>query len=414
MKNSNKYRKWLNWGILNIAFMLTFFHRFSISAVADTLATDLSLSSTQLANLASMYFYSYALMQVPFGVLASKYGGKKVSFMGMVLCATGAFLFGMTENLYILYACRILVGIGSATVFISVMDVQSQWFDSSEFTKLTGFTSLIGNIGGIAAAAPFAFLVGYIGWKSSFKLIGVITVFVLALIWFGVKENAKESDTNIEQESAEVNVKGILLSGKFISIVLLSLTAMGGLMSFQGLWIIPYIKDTYGMTNESSAVLAMLISVGIILASMFMGTIEKVIGSKNKVATLSGAIFGISLITMLLLGKYKLIAMAAMFFMGGSANVAFIIAISMAKDMLPRSKSSLGISIINVAAFTGTIVLNALTGKIKDVISISNPSTNGYSLILVSYLAFIGVAIITLMFTSMRNGKVVVEKAIIK
>jgi predicted MFS family arabinose efflux permease len=400
VKKSTNYMKWLNWGILNLAFTLTFFHRFSMSAVTDALSRDLNLSSMQLANLASMYFYAYALMLIPIGILVSKYGGKKVSLLGMISCSIGSILFGTTENIYMLYFFRTLVGIGASTVFISVMDVQTKWFESSKFTKLTGFTSLIGNIGGMCAAAPLAFLVGYMGWKSSFKLIGFVNIIVVALIWFLVKEKPKQEDIKIEEENPILNVKEILLGSKFISIVLLSFSIMGGLMSFQGLWIIPYLKDSYNITNESAASFAMIISVAGILANASIGWIEKIIGSKRKIATLSSLAFTLCLVTMVLLGKYKFIGIIAIFIMGAAGIITFVIGISIAKDLIPGSKSSLGISIVDLAAFTGTIVLNSLTGAVMDFSSSSNLSIGGYSLILFSYLIFVCGSLILFIITS--------------
>lgn len=74
MRKSIDRYKWVVWGTLALAFLIVFFHRYATAVVADDLTRDLGLSGAQLGLLASMYFYAYALMQIPSGILADYVG----------------------------------------------------------------------------------------------------------------------------------------------------------------------------------------------------------------------------------------------------------------------------------------------------------------------------------------------------
>ena len=78
--NYNFY-KWRVWSILAISFVMSLFHRGAIGVISGDLSRDLGLTATELGNVASITFYTYAFMQIPAGLLWSIGNGNRINFI---------------------------------------------------------------------------------------------------------------------------------------------------------------------------------------------------------------------------------------------------------------------------------------------------------------------------------------------
>ncbi len=168
---SYSFYKWRIWSLLTFSFVLSLFHRGAMGVISPFLATDLNATATQISNIASVTFYSYALMQIPAGLLLDRYGYQIISALGILITGIGSILLGLTPYLTLAFWGRLFVGLGTSVIFISVLKAQSIWFSPKEFTKASGLLSFIGNMGGMLATFPLALLVGWIGWR--FSMIGL-------------------------------------------------------------------------------------------------------------------------------------------------------------------------------------------------------------------------------------------------
>ena len=120
MKSYNFY-KWRIWIILTFSFVLSLFHRGSMGVISSPMSADLNATATQVSNIASVTFYTYALMQIPAGLLLDLYGYRKISGLGVLLTGIGSILLGITPSISLAYMGRLLVGLGTSVIFISVL-----------------------------------------------------------------------------------------------------------------------------------------------------------------------------------------------------------------------------------------------------------------------------------------------------
>ncbi|MEW6691056.1 MAG: MFS transporter, partial [Pseudomonadota bacterium] len=85
--------RWTAYGLGTAAFVLAFFHRVAPGAVAADLREAYSASATMLGFIAALYFYPYAAMQLPSGVLADSAGPRKLFTAGSIVAGAGSLLF---------------------------------------------------------------------------------------------------------------------------------------------------------------------------------------------------------------------------------------------------------------------------------------------------------------------------------
>ena len=163
------------------------FQRIAIpGAVFDLLQQELSASAPYITAFGAIYMYIYAFNQLIIGVLVDRYGGFRVMLTGGIILGIGALLFPISSNLPIMYLSRILVGLGSSTFYLSLIRELKGCFSDKNFGIAISVMLCIGYCGGIAANAPFVFMMNYINWRviliilAGIILIGVIIFALLA------------------------------------------------------------------------------------------------------------------------------------------------------------------------------------------------------------------------------------------
>ena len=372
MKRSYDYYKWRNWGILVAAFLVVFFHRYSTAVVADNLSRDMGLTGTQISNLSSMYFYAYALMQLPSGLLSDFFGPRRTVTLGMLLAGAGSVLFGLAPGVMVAYIARLLVGLGVSVVFISLLKVQAVWFPKERFATMTGITSLVGNFGGILATTPLALLVLAIGWQQSFIAIGIISLALVAAIWFFILDAPEnvgytrlgEGGNGKPQFGLAESIKKVAsVPGTWLNAIVLA-GLMGGIMSFSGLWGVPYLVQVYGFTKTQASNYVLLLNLGILLGSPVVGILADKLGSKKKLIVIGSGALTLFWVYVLIIARAMppVWMLAPLYFIAGFLGIVFTLCFTQVKESNHPALSGTATGFINVAGFLATALLNLIIG----------------------------------------------------
>ena len=170
--------------LLLFAVLLYFFANFQRTvipgAIFSELQKDLDTPAANITAMGAFFMYIYAVSQLFSGILVDKFGGYRLMTFGGFLFCAGAILFPLGNSLILLYASRVLTGIGASTIYLSVVKETKRAFPGN-FGPAMGFAMLIGYAGSTAANAPFVGLIRYTGagWRNALFFAGLI----LSGIW---------------------------------------------------------------------------------------------------------------------------------------------------------------------------------------------------------------------------------------
>ena len=131
-------------------------------AVFDELQSLHSLTTPQVTALGATFMYVYAFMQLLSGLLADRYGGVRILFVGGLLFTAGAFLFPATRSYPLLCLARVLCGLGMSTFYLSLAHMAMSAFPKQYATAVT-VGIMIGYFGGCFANGPFLGIVHAVG-----------------------------------------------------------------------------------------------------------------------------------------------------------------------------------------------------------------------------------------------------------
>jgi MFS family permease len=154
-------------------------------ATTDALAR-FGITAATLAAFSMVQLLVYAAMQVPVGVLVDRYGSRQLVVLGSLIMACAQILFAVATTLPLAFAARVILGIGDALTFISVMRLIPAWFPAERSAKLTTATGPVNQLGFVLSATGFAAILATIGWTPSFLTAAVVStaaaVLALALL----------------------------------------------------------------------------------------------------------------------------------------------------------------------------------------------------------------------------------------
>ena len=171
-------RRWSLIGLLALAALINYLDRATLSVALPLIATDLALSPTAKGLVLSAFFWSYALMQVPVGLVADRWNLRWLYAGAFALWSVACGLTGAVGGLAALILVRIILGVGESVYLPCSLKLVSTFFPSRDRGLPSGILDS-GTRLGLAIGAPLvAFLTVRYGWRTMFFIVGF-----LALVW---------------------------------------------------------------------------------------------------------------------------------------------------------------------------------------------------------------------------------------
>ncbi|MEM3928366.1 MAG: MFS transporter [Archaeoglobaceae archaeon] len=355
--------KWVIFAILSSIYFFVYFHRTSPAVMANDLMLEFAVSALAIGVLSSLYFYPYAVLQIPVGVLSDVKGAKKVVVSFTSVTLFGILIFVTAPSFEFAVFSRLLIGIGVSGVYIPTVKIMSQWFKANEFATAMGILFAIGNFGAIFSSYPLAFSIENFGWRFSFAVIGAITALLLLLCIIFVKD----APSGFKKETPRREDFKLLFN---LTLWLLAVSAMlryGIVMGFQGLWGGPFLVDVLNLSKVLAGTVLMLFAIGAIIGAPLLGRISDEIGLRKLPMVLSGIGFTIFWLPLVLFPeKLGMIELSIISFMLGFFSSAGPIAYTLVKEQFPLRMTGVAISFINVFPFVGAGVFQTIMGYLMD------------------------------------------------
>ncbi|MFH0959126.1 MAG: MFS transporter, partial [Pseudomonadota bacterium] len=377
--------RWIIFWIMAISYVIVYFHRLSPAVVAVDLQNAFGATGGFMGLLASAYFYPYAFMQFPAGLLSDSLGPRKTVTGFLILAAIGSILFGLAPNMEFAVVSRVLVGIGVSMVFIPTMKLISNWFRNQEFAMMTAIVNVMGGVGALTAAGPLAAMTGWVGWRVSFEIIGAATFLMAIMVWIFVRNRPEDlgwapiaqMDRAVQSTSTKLQpirpwqgAKIVLTERHFWPVAIWFFFTCGIFFSFGGLWAGPYFINVYQLSKSETGSILNMIAVGLIVGSpLFSLLSDRVFKSRKKVLCLSST--GLLLLMALLnlfpdgLPYYMLFFLMLFFSITSSAIV--VIGFTTTKELFPVEIAGTSVGAVNLFPFLGGAIFQPFIGWILDM-----------------------------------------------
>lgn len=345
-------------------YYLSYFYRYINAVIAKDLVHDFGLAPADLGWLTSAYFLSFALFQVPLGVLLDRFGPRRCAAALMCVAGLGALLFGLARDLTMLSAARALIGLGVSAGLMGSIKAFTLWFPRDRQTALTGAMIGIGSIGTLSATAPAEALLGPLGWRALFFGLAALSVAAAFLIFFVVPE--REVPGRAESWGEQFGAVGRIYARlDFWRLALPLVVSQGIFQALQGLWFAPWLADVHGLDRRAVADALFLSALAYLVVSLSLGRIADAL-AKRGISQLrlyqGGMLLTTAAFVPIALGLHDgLFVVLALF---AATSIAAIIAYTLVTQLVPLAQSGRVTTASNVLLFTASFAFQWGVGAV--------------------------------------------------
>ncbi len=211
---------WYALALLMLIYVLNFLDRTIIFILFPLIKKEMAFSDTQLALLGTTSFVIfYTVLGIPFGRLADRGSRTKIIAVGVVVWSLFSGLTAFANDFWTLFACRVMVGVGEATLGPAAISLLSDFFPPLRRATVTSLYSM-----GIAIGAGMAALLGgslsQYGWRTAFMLIGFPGLLFGVLVYL-LREPARSSVTaKSDSGYSKTDWKALITNKSFILLCL--------------------------------------------------------------------------------------------------------------------------------------------------------------------------------------------------
>jgi sugar phosphate permease len=366
---------WLTWGLLASLYFVGFFQRVAPAVMVDELMRDFGIAATLLGNLSAIYFYTYAAMQIPSGLLADAVGPRRVATAAAVAAALGILLFAQADSLWLATLGRGLVGASVAVAFVACMKLAGHWFPANRFATVTGVSLLIGNLGGVLAGVPLSEAVAGIGWRMAMLISAGVTFLLAVAVWLWVRDDPGERGY-ASHAHPEALADGAMSPWRALKLVLSErdtwlLFFAGGLiaapvLTFAGLWGVPYLVQVYSMERSEAAGFTTAMLLGFAVGGPLLGALSDRMGRRKLPYLGASLVHVLGWFAFLLLPDLSAVAHYALFAVIGFSAGGLIIGFAFSREVSHPGAAGTVAGVVNMAVLGFAAIQQSAMGWILD------------------------------------------------
>lgn len=371
----SKAMPWIVWSLAALFYLYENLIQVSPGVMVPDLMKAFSINSAALGSVIAFFFYSYAGMQIPVGVLVDNYNARFLLTGAALSCALGCVLFATANSILMIAIGRLLIGFGAAFAAVCAMKLAANWFPPKKFSFLVGLMVTIGMMGSMIGGTPLALLVGNIGWRHTMLILAIIGIIVAILIMLVVRHSPNHSDkTNVSRKQDKKERNQPLLQG-LLSVLKCRqswlLATYGGLIFastsiFGGLWGVPFLMKAYSLDKPTAAGIVSMIFFGWVIGSPLSGILTSVLNSYKKVLWLSSVGCLVVMLAVLYIPNLPTFLLSVLIFGFGLFSSFFLPSFTLMHDLHVNESSGAALGFMNAANMIGGAVGQPLIGVLLD------------------------------------------------
>lgn len=338
--------------ILWCGVVLFFFTSMSKVLVPGVVFSDLQalgFGAGAIASLGAWYMYTYAFSQMAVGIFSDRYGGVRLLLFGGGFFAAGSILFPLGTAYPVLFAARVLAGMGSGTVFLGVSKLIADLYPE-RFALVFGVVMFLGYLGPITGVLPMAWLIQTTTWRWALAVPAIFSALAMLVIAFSahgctkptVPGNCFASLWELVRDRRNLLLFGAssTVFGSYYAL----LTVAGG----------KCLEDVCGMTRLRASALLTAMAVLVALGNLLTAPLLKLCGGRRQVplrAVLACSLAGAALGTAAFHFRLPVWVVAAAFVLLAVPAGFFSLFTIIVKELNPPERSGLAVSSLNFCAF---------------------------------------------------------------
>jgi predicted MFS family arabinose efflux permease len=150
---------------------------------------------------------------------------------------------------------------------------------------------MLGSLGAVTATAPTDWLLNWIGWRSLFEVLTIVTLTVAGLVYFAVPDYGRDSERSATS-GKPLTLRSVFSDPRFLRIAPLSATCIGSSWAMHSLWAASWLADVEGLDRQSVINQLLTMAIGISIGALLLGTVADRLRKRGIETEVLLAVFG--------------------------------------------------------------------------------------------------------------------------
>lgn len=359
----------LIWGAGVLGYVVAVFHRTSLGIAGVEAAHRFGIGASLLAMFSVAQLAVYAAMQIPVGILLDRYGSRRMLLTGATLMAAGQLAFALAPDIWLAIGARVLIGVGDAMTFISVLRLVAAWLPPRRNPIFVQLTGVLGQLGSVASAVPLAVLLRDAGWAPTYLCAAGLGLVAVGIVAAAVRE--RPNPYGVPAGTTRGSVRDAWREpGTRLGLWTHFATQFSGCV-FGLLWGYPFLVQGEGLDPAEAAVLLSLLNIVVLVGGPVIGHLCGRLPYRRSRLVLGIVGCSASVWTVVLLWpgpapRWLLVTLVVVLAAGGPASM---IGFDYARTFNPTSRVGSASGIVNVGGFTASILLILAIGVVLDALT---------------------------------------------
>ncbi|MBM3191080.1 MAG: MFS transporter [Chlamydiae bacterium] len=362
--------RWVAWALAAFFYFYEYLLRVSPSIMVPELMNAFHVDAAALGLLSSFYFYSYAPMQLPVGLLIDRFGAKKLLTFAACVCGIGAILFGIASRFWEAASGRFLLGFGSSFAFVAMVYVCSHWFPKSKRALLVGLANSIGMLGAFCGQGPLSSALHEINWRVALLLLGFLGFILSITIYWTLKKEEPATFIDSPSHALKDLFKGLVAickSGPTWVNALIALFFYMTTTAVADLWGVPFLQSAYHLSKQTASFATSMIFIGWLAGGPVMGLISDRLKKRKVVVVWTIILTLLSLVSVVYITAIPLSLVYILLFSVGFFSSGELLNFTLATELnAPHIKGS-AIAFTNCIVSFGSGLIQPIIGLFLDI-----------------------------------------------
>jgi len=348
-----------------LAFIMTSFLRAANAVIAPDLMRDIGMNASQLGQMTSMYYATYALMQLPMGAALDRYGSRLVIPLLMIPTVIGCFVYASATSFLHVSVARLLIGVGTAGALMGAVKTFGHWVRRERLAAMTASLVAIGTVGGILSTSPMAWLNDITGWRTIF----LGSALIVATTAIGIRVFTRDTPQGPHPQPPTTGnpfhgFGDIFRAQPFWYVAPVYFSMLGTLLAVQTLWAGPFLYDVYGASTTITGISLLLMSIGSICGYLISGALFVRIGVTRLILSAQGVLIACLAAWTFAAGVLPVWTFFVVYVLFGAAAAFNVIMLPQVRSMFPDAMSGRATTALNVFGFAGAWMLQWVMGVV--------------------------------------------------
>lgn len=340
------------------------------------LSDKFSVTAAGLGALSAFFYYPYILMQIPVGMIADKFGPRKVMIFPAFITGIACIIFALANTLTLVIIARMLMGFCGAFAFVGTLRLAINFFTPNIFAMLTGITQAMGMLGAAVGEAPMSIYVHHVGIEiamCSFALLFFIISFLM--LWMHKHTTTSSQAIHIKTPKISDGIKGVIKNKALWLNCFFIGCLYGPTTVFAEMWGVSFTESFRGLSHTDAAFTTSLIFIGMIFGCPLFGYLNSICNALQLMRL--SAVLSLILMTLIIyIPEFSLFKLQIIYFFYGICNAGIIPSYSRSAQLVPTQHSGIALGVTNMFSVLLGAISIQLVGILIHLISSNEMQIN--------------------------------------